>query len=69
MNLPEIRQTKYWLAVAAFIVASVALFTTRAVFTEWAVFMGVLFSLYGSADVVNTHLQQKKNIPTEQQTS
>ncbi len=67
--IPRIVQTKYWLAVAAFLVASAALFVSRATFTEWATFMAVLFGLYGSADVVNTHLQQKKNIPTDQQTS
>lgn len=67
--IPRIVQTKYWLACAAFLVASTALFVSKATFTEWATFMGILFTLYGSADVVNTHLQQRKQIPPDQQTS
>jgi hypothetical protein len=67
--MPRIQQTKYWLAIAAFLVASVALFVSKAAFAEWATFMVVLFGLYGTGDVVNTHLQQKKSIPPEQQTS
>lgn len=67
--MPRVNQTKYWLAVAAFIVASVALFIDTATFSEWASFMAVLFATYGVADITNTHLQQKKQIPTEQQTS
>lgn len=69
MQLPNITQTKYWLAVAAFIVASFALGFAKATFAEWGTFVAGLFALYGSADVVNTHLQQTKNIPQEQQTS
>lgn len=70
MTLPNITQTKYWLAVAAFLIASVALCALKlCTFTEWATFVLALFGLYGSADVVNTHLQQSKGIPAERQTS
>jgi hypothetical protein len=68
-NVPRILQTKYWLAIGCFLVASIALFVAKATFAEWATFMAVLFGLYGSADIYNTHLQQKKNIPPESQTS
>jgi uncharacterized membrane protein YhaH (DUF805 family) len=67
--VPRIMQTKYWLAVAAFAIASVALFLRIATFGEWASFMGVLFTLYSVADVTNTHLQQAKHIPPENQTA
>lgn len=64
-----IRQTKFSLAAACFVVAAIALFIGRCSFTEWATFMGTLFTLYGGAHVVDTHLQQKKSIPQEQQTA
>lgn len=67
--IPRVMQTKYWLAIGCFVVASVALFVAKATFAEWATFMTVLFGLYGSADIYNTHLQQKKGITTENQTS
>lgn len=67
--MPRVQQTKYWLAVAAFIVASIALFIGTATFGEWAAFMGVLFASYGAADIVSTHMQQAKKIPAEEQTA
>lgn len=67
--MPRVQQTKYWLAVAAFLVASVALFIGKATFGEWAAFMGVLFATYGTADIVSTHMQQAKRIPPEEQTA
>lgn len=67
--IPQVRQTKFLLVVAVFIVAAVALFIGRCTFGEWATFMGTLFALYGVADVTNTHLQQTKNIRPEDQTA
>lgn len=64
-----IPQTKFWLASASFTVAMVALFIGRCTFQEWAAFIGTLFTLFTTAHVVDTHLQQKKMIPQEQQTS
>lgn len=64
-----IRQTKFLLAVASWVVASVALFVGKATFGEWAAFMGTLFALYGVAHVTDTHMQQKKHIPSEEQTA
>jgi hypothetical protein len=64
-----IRQTKFYLVAAAFIVSAIALFVGRCTFVEWASFMGTLFALYGLANVTDTHLQQKKSIPLESQTS
>lgn len=70
MTLPTITQTKYWMAVAAFLVATLCLCVLRlCTFTEWASFVGVLFTLYGVADVTNTHLQQSKGVAKESQTS
>lgn len=64
-----IRQTKFFLAVGCFIVATVSLFTSKAAFGEWATFMGTLFTLYGASHITDTHMQQKKLIPAEKQTS
>lgn len=69
MSLPHIRQTKYLLAVLAFVVATVALFTARADFSAWSSFMLILFGLYGASDITNTHLQQSKAVPADQQTA
>lgn len=67
--MPQIRQTKYLLAILAFIVATVALFTARADFSAWSSFMLILFGLYGASDITNTHLQQKKQIAPSDQTA
>lgn len=64
-----IRQTKFLLAVASWVVASIALFMGKATFGEWASFMGVLFTLYGVAHVTDTHMQQSKHVPAESQTA
>lgn len=64
-----IRQTKFSLAAACFVIAAIALFVGRCTFVEWASFMGTLFTLYGGAHVIDTHLQQKKAIPPAEQTA
>jgi hypothetical protein len=64
-----IRQTKFWLATACWVVASLALATGRATFMEWASFMGSLFTLYGVAHVTDTHMQQQKHILPGDQTA
>lgn len=64
-----IRQTKFYLVAVAVLISATALFIGRCTFVEWASFMGTLFTLYGVANVTDTHLQQKKSIPLESQTS
>jgi uncharacterized membrane protein len=64
-----IRQTKFYMALAGFIVATISHFLGKATFAEWAAFMGTLFTLYGVSHITDTHMQQKKLIPPEAQTS
>jgi uncharacterized membrane protein (DUF4010 family) len=69
VNVPEIRQTKFLLTCAAFLSSCAFVAAGKATFSEWGVFVSSLFAIYGSADVVNTHLQQQKKIPLEDQTA
>jgi hypothetical protein len=77
--LRDIRQTKFLLA--AFILGVATLFAAgsmilqamgKPVFLDasmwWAVALSI-FTAYGGAHVVDTHLQQKKAIPPQSQTT
>ncbi len=79
MIVPTVRQTKFLLAVflllAATGMATASLWLQavgKAVFMDanmwWVVALSV-FTAYGASDVVNTHLQQSKNVRPEDQTS
>jgi hypothetical protein len=65
VKFPNIRQTKLLQAVFCQLVATVALFVGKADFSAWAQFSAMLFTLYGVAHVVDTHLQQGKQVKPE----
>jgi hypothetical protein len=77
MQVPTIKQTKFLLAVFAFLVATVlvlgsfvALWLGKPVFmdaTSWWAAVSSILALYGAGHVVDTHLQQKKAIPADEQ--
>lgn len=69
MKAPHIQQTKLYHAAFCQAVATIGLCTGLATFGEWATFSATLFTLYGIAHVTDTHLQQQKKIPLEDQTA
>lgn len=79
MIIPDFRQTKFLLTAFIITVATLVALVSMvchiigrpvfATFSDWWQVCLFILGTYSVADITNTHLQQKKSVPMEQQTS
>lgn len=81
MTIPNVRQTKFLLAVFILIIATLAMLASLVMyytggssspfvtFDSWWQVGLFLLGIYSTADIVSTHLQQGKQVPPENQTA
>lgn len=82
MNIPNVRQTKFLMAVFILLIATVVMLVSLVMyytggssaspfvtFDSWWQVGLFLLGLYSTADIVSTHLQQAKQVPPGDQTA